>query len=253
MVRGFYSAAAGVFGQQKSFNTISNNIANASTAGYKNQGSVVSSFGSHMISRMSSAENLGEGSIGKGDFITANSSTFTDYTQGAIQGTERSLDMAIEGSGFFLLKNQQGEEVLSRNGQFFIDQEGELALSGTGKVLDTGRNVIPIQGGDFTVDGKGNIRMGEKTLGTLFIAAKGDESKLVTTGNGNFKREENILQEEEGSYLIHQGALEKSNMDISSEMSKIIAGQNRYQSCTQILKIYDKINEMTVSQIGRIG
>lgn len=253
MVRGFYSAAAGVLGQQKSFNTISNNIANASTAGYKNQGSVVSSFGDHMISRMSSDAGLADSDIGKGDFITVNSSTFTDFAQGAIQGTGRSVDMAIEGSGFFLVKNAAGEEVLTRNGQFEIDKDGDLALAGTGKVLDEGKNVINVKSADFTVDGKGVIKVGEKSVGTLYIAALGEENTLTSTGNGSFKREGASTPEEAGKYTIVQGALEKSNMDISSEMSKIIAGQNRYQSCTQILKIYDKLNELAVSQIGRIG
>lgn len=253
MVRGFYSAAAGVFGQQKAFNTISNNIANASTAGFKNQATVESSFGEHLIARLSSNEAISEKNIGKGSYITINSSVYTDFSQGAIEETGRSIDMAIEGDGFFLLKTKDNEEVLSRNGQFEIDDENNLALKGVGKVLDENKKAISIESSDFTVDSAGNIKVGESSVATLFISSAGELEKLTSTGNGVYKSEGGYTKEENANYSVLQGALEKSNMNISQEMSKVIAGQNRYNSCSQILKIYDRINEMTVNQIGKIG
>ena len=253
MVRGFYSAAAGVFGQQKSFNTIANNISNASTSGFKSQGTIESSFGDHLVARMSSDANMNEKNIGNGSFMTVNSTTYTDFSQGVLEETGRSVDLAIEGEGFFLIRTKTEGDVLSRNGQFEIDSDGELALLGVGKVLDGSKNPIGLKSIDFTVDKQGNLKEGETAAGTLFIAAQGDQEKLVSTGKGSYKSEADYVQATSGTFSIEQGALEKSNMNISQEMSKIIAGQNRYNSCSQILKIYDRINEMTVNQIGRIG
>jgi len=253
MVRGFYSVAAGVFNQQKSFNMISNNIANASTAGFKNQGTIDSSFGDHLVSRMSSIKNLAESNIGKGSFMTVNNSHYTDFTQGAMENTGRSVDLAIQGEGFFLVKTESNGELLTRNGQFELDKEGYLTLSGVGKVLNESKNPIKISNIDFAVDSSGSITVDGKVEETLFVASKGDGEKLKSAGNGGFKSENEAVKEDGKNYAVMQGALEKSNMNISEEMSKIIAGQNRYQSCTQILKIYDRINEITVNQIGRIG
>lgn len=253
MVRGFYSVAAGVFNQQKSFNMISNNIANASTAGFKNQGTIDSSFGDHLVSRISANKNLAESNIGKGSFMTVNNSNYTDFTQGTMENTGRSVDLAIQGEGFFLVETETNGELLTRNGQFEIDKEGYLTLSGVGKVLDESKNPIKISNIDFAVNPAGSITVDGKVEGKLFIASKGDEEALKSAGNGGFKSINESVKEDEKNYLVLQGALEKSNMNISEEMSKIIEGQNRYQSCTQILKIYDRINEITVNQIGRIG
>lgn len=253
MIRGYYSAAAGVFGQQKSFNTISNNIANASTVGFKVQGTVESSFGDHMVSRMNGNMNVADKDIGAGSFMTINSSVYTDFTQGALQPTGRSVDMAVEGEGFFLIKTPAGEEVLTRNGQFEIDQDGHLSLAGVGKVLNESKGNIELKTMEFSVDSAGNIKEGETAVGTLFIGARGNEEKLTSVGNGTYKSEEAYAKEKLENYSVSQGALEKSNINISQEMTKIISGQNRYQSCTQILKIYDRINEIAANQIGRIG
>ena len=84
MVRGFYAAAAGLFSQQKAMNVISNNIANSTTAGFKTQETVESSFGDHLVSRLSSMEGcIGANNIGPGSFMTVNSSEYTDFSQGS--------------------------------------------------------------------------------------------------------------------------------------------------------------------------
>lgn len=253
MVRGFYSAASGVFSQQKVFNTTANNIANASTAGYKNQVTVQSSFGDHLVNRLGGESGQLENRVGPGSFITVNPELKTDFSQGAIQETGRSVDLAIEGRGFFLVENSSGEEVLTRNGQFRIDEEGHLSLQGVGKVLGDNRQPIKISKDTFQVDAGGTISVDGKNAGKLFIAGGADEDQLTSRDNGIFTRDGAIQQEDEKVYSLIQGALEKSNMDISAEMSRIIAGQNRYNSCSQVLKIYDKINEIAANQIGRLG
>ncbi len=253
MVRGFYSAASGVLNQQKAFNTVSNNISNASTAGFKNQGALNSSFGDHLVSRMSANKDIAKNNIGGGSFMTINSSNFTDFSQGIMENTGNLMDVAIQGEGLFLVRTASNGDVLTRNGKFEIDGDGELAIQGIGKVLDEGKNPIGIEKDDFSISQAGNILVGDKSVATLFIASKGDTEKLSSVGTAAFKSAQEYVKEETGNYAILQGNLEKSNIDISQEMSKIISGQNRYQSCTQILKIYDKLNEIAVNQIGRIG
>ncbi len=253
MVRGFYAAAAGVFVQQKSLNVISNNIANASTAGFKTQSTMESTFGDHLVSRLSSMENVSKKNIGPGSFMTVNNSEFTDFSQGNFESTGRTVDMAINGEGFFVVESETYGEVLTRNGQFEIDADGDLVLPGVGKVLGEGGGTINLEDSDFTVDTTGTIRVGNDEVGKLFIAAKGEETVLKSVGEGLFKSEDSYDQQDTANYAVMQSALEKSNINMAKEMSKIIAGQNQYNSCTQILKIYDGINEITVNQIGRVG
>lgn len=254
MVRGFYAAAAGVFSGQKSLNVISNNIANATTAGYKSQSTMESSFGEHLVSRLSELDGVASNNIGPGSFITINNSEYTDFMQGSLESTGRSVDMAIHGEGFFLVESEKYGQVLTRNGQFEIDEEGDLYLPGVGKVLNDGEDTIHLENSNFTVSPSGTIRIDGQEADALYIAVKNEDTVLKSVGNGVFQSEEgDFEQAEPETYAVMQGNIEKSNINMAQEMSKIIAGQNHYQSCTQILKMYDKINEITVNQIGRIG
>jgi flagellar basal-body rod protein FlgF len=252
MDRGFYSAAAGVLSQQKSFTTISNNIANAGTTGYKSQATVESSFGEHLVTRMKASG--GAPNIGPGSFMTVNSSEYTDYSQGNLESTGRSVDLAIQGAGFFLIESDTYGEVATRNGQFEINDEGYLVLPGVGKVLNEGGSPIELESDKFTVTSEGVILDEEgDEIDTLYIATEREGTKLTHVGNGVYQSDNGFQQAEPEEYKILQGTIEKSNINMAQEMSKIIAGQNQYQSCTQILKIFDSINQMCVNQIGKIG
>ncbi len=255
MVRGFYAAASGIFTQQKALNVISNNIANATTAGYKSQSTMESSFGEHLINRISALDSVAQNNIGPGSFMTVNSSEYTDYTQGSLESTGRSVDMALNGEGFFLVESETYGTVLTRNGQFEIDSEGELYLPGVGKVLNDGEDTISLESSNFTVSKAGVLSINGEEADTLFVAVINEETVMKSVGNGVFQSVEGggYDQAEIGTYTVLQGTLEKSNINMAQEMSKIIAGQNHYNSCTQIIKMYDTINEKTVNQIGRIG
>lgn len=254
MVRGFYSAASGVFSQQKALDSISNNIANVTTAGYKSQSTLESSFGEHLVARLSNLENISSRNIGPGAFITVNSTQYTDFTQGSFENTGRAVDMAISGEGFFLVESETYGQVLTRNGQFEIDDDGELYLPGVGKVLNDDEDTINLESADFKVSATGEIIIDDDEVDVLFIAIPSEDAYIKSVGNGVFLCEDrNYEMAEPGEYNVLQGSLEKPNVNIAQEMSKIIAGQNLYTSCSQILKIYDSINELTINQIGRVG
>jgi len=254
MVKGFYAAASGLFSQQKAMNVISNNIANSTTAGFKSQATLESSFGDHLVSRLSSMDGGSSNNIGAGSFMTVNSSEYTDFTQGNLESTGRNVDMAISGQGFFLAESEANGPVLTRNGQFEIDADGELSLPGVGKVLNDGEDTISLESSDFTVSPTGVISVDGEEVDTLYVVAPNEDAILKSVGNGVFQCEDGAYsQAEAGTYTVSQGAIETSNINLAQEMSKIIAGQNQYNSCAQIIKMYDSINDLTVNQIGKIG
>ena len=253
MIRGFYAAAAGVLTSQKAFNVISNNIGNTATAGFKAQSTVESSFREHMVSRVSSAPGLSGKNIGPGAFMTVNVDQYTDFTQGSLEGTNRNLDLAINGNGFFLVESEKYGQVATRNGQFQLNEEGELILPGVGKVLNEGKSPISLEGSDFGVDSQGTIYQNESEVDKLFITYFEGEDNLERVGPDMYRIDGGYRNLEPGNYAILQGVVEKSNTNLAQEMSKIIAEQSHYQNCTQILKIYDALNEKAVNQLGRVG
>ncbi|MDD2483940.1 MAG: flagellar hook-basal body protein [Eubacteriales bacterium] len=254
MVRGFYTAASGMLSRQRAINVISNNIANAGTAGYKNQLTVESSFGEHYVARINSLNDVPDKNIGTSAYIVVNQDEFSDMTQGAFQDTGRSLDLAINGSGFYLVESATDGEVLTRNGQFELDAERYLTLAGVGKVLNENREPIQLQTSDFTVNSKGVIFEDGEEADTLFVAVPKEGESIKIKGNGIYKTDSGDAEQAAvETYGIRQGFIEKSNINISQEMTKIMSNQNHFQSCVQILKMYDKINEISANQIGRLG
>ena len=229
MVRGFYSAAAGLFTRQKATNVISNNIANATTAGFKAQSTVESSFGEHFVARLSELEGVSDDNIGQGAFMTVNSSEYTDFSQGNVESTGRNVDMAISGEGFFLVESEQYGPVLTRNGQFEIDEDGELYLPGVGKVLNDGEDTISLESSNFTVSSSGVISIDGEEVDTLYIAVPTEDADIKSIGNGVFQCEDNYDEAEPENYSVRQGMLEKSNINLAQEMSRLLANQKRFQ------------------------
>jgi len=254
MVRGFYTAASGMLSRQRAINVLANNISNVGTAGYKNQLTVESSFGAHYVARINSLNGVPDKNIGTGSYIMINEDEFSDMTQGAFQSTERSLDLAINGQGFFLVDSESQGEVLTRNGQLALDTDRYLTVPGVGKVLNENREPIQLESSDFTVNEKGVIFEGGEEVDTLFIAVAKKDDPIKISGTGVYKTESGDCEQAAAeTYGIRQGYIEKSNINVSQEITKIMANQNHFQSCVQMLKMYDKINEISANQIGRLG
>ncbi len=255
-MRGFYSVAAGIFTQQENINTISNNISNASTTGFKQQENISSSFSTHIVERMSKLnERKYKEPIGPGTFVTVNIDDVTDFTQGRISTTDRALDFAINGEGFFAVENARGETVFSRNGQFELDAEGNLMLKGVGYVLDDSYSRITVQGSDFEVAYNGEIYEEGEVTDRIGIFRPNDEIELTkideetyTTGQG----QEGATQMDDGTFQVIQKALENSNVDMTEQLTKLIKSNRNFGSCSEMLKIYDSINEIAANQIGKL-
>lgn len=255
-MRGFYSVAAGIFTQQENINTISNNIANASTTGFKAQENISSSFSEHVVNRMSELNEFKyKEPIGGGAFITVNIDDKTDFTQGRITNTDRALDVAINGDGFFAVENKRGEIVLSRNGQFELDAEGNLILKGVGYVLNEGLDHITLQGSNFKIAGNGEIFEEGESVDQFAIVYPNEGVELTKIDEETFttgENQEDFEQMEEGTFQIVQGALENSNVDMTEQLTKLIKSNRNFGSCAEMLKIYDSINEISANQIGKL-
>jgi len=252
MDRGFYSAAAGLLSGQKAVNVLANNVANVNTAGFKSQSTIQSSFSEYLISRLSSSNKIANPDIGKGAYMTVNSAQFSDFTQGSIEETGRGVDMAIQGEGFFLVQSASGE-VLTRNGQFEVNENGNLILPGVGTVLNSNKQPITLTGSNFSLSSDGRIIQNGAETDALYIATVANKNGLTQVGNGLFQSLNGFQQAGTGVYSLIQGSIEKSNTDMTTEMSQIISRQNNFQSCAQVLKIFDRISEISANQVGKIG
>lgn len=259
MLRGYYTAASGMVTQEKKLNTFANNISNASTAGYKKDSLVSGVFGEHLAVRMNAYQNVPHHPIGPGVFMQIIDEKYTDYEQGAFEQTDRPMDIAVAGEGYFVIGKDDGGEYLTRDGQFSLDEEGYLVLPGFGRVI--GENgEINIGTSNFSVDRQGYIYV------TPFDAEPDDEPELLDrllivepTDYETFdKADDKLFTTDDYEQVtfeatsIFQGRLERSNVNMAEEMTRVIASQRSLQTCSQIVKMYDDLADKINTQISRI-
>jgi flagellar basal-body rod protein FlgG len=258
MIRGYYTAASGIVTQEKKLNTYANNIANVSTAGYKKDNLVEGTFGEHMAVRMNAYQNRATVDIGRGVYMQTVVDEYTDHIQGAFTETGRPMDFAIQGDGFFVVADEEGNEYLTRDGQFSLDDEGYLVLPGYGRVQGDAGD-IEIGTSEFQVDRNGVVSTfdedGESTeIDRLSIALVDDYDAMQKAANGMFVSDDYGLMGEEGNIgtAVFQGRVEASNVGMVEEMSRMLSTQRSLQSCSQIVKMYDELSDQMNTRISRI-
>lgn len=261
MLRGYYTAASGMVTQEKRLNTYANNITNASTVGYKKDNLVSGDFGEHLAIRMNAYQGVPYHPIGQGVFMQIVDEKYTDYQQGAFESTQRPMDFAIAGDGFFVIQKDDGE-YLSRDGQFSLDEEGYLVLPGFGRVMGESGE-LEIGTSTFSVDEHGYVYV------TPFDAEPEDEPELLdrllivnpdSFETIDFDKAQDSLYSVPGGYTpvdwtgtaVLQGTLERSNVNMAEEMTRVMASQRALQSCSQIVKMYDDMADKITTQISRV-
>ena len=235
MISGLYSAAAGMSAQQQQLDAIGNDLANASTTGYKAERVAFGDLLYNEVDQTGSKSSIGAGA--KSVMIGRN------QAQGAIQDTGNPLDLAIQGEGFFQLKRPDGKTVLTRNGAFSVDSQGRLT-SDNGSLLDPPvtlpRGTSP---SEVEISLDGTVRSGTRTLGKIPLMTVAAPDRLVAEGNGEFTTNaaSGAPHAAAASNTIRQAALEGSNVDLASEMTTMMTTQRSYQMASSAIKTQDQM------------
>ena len=250
MFKGFYNLTSGMLTQGKNLDVIANNMSNAATAGFKTDRFTFSTFEEVMWNRVGNMDKKYT-ELGNQSWITAPSKLYTDYEQGAIEETGQPLDFAIEGDGFFALENRDGERVYTRNGNFSLDNDGYLWLSGYGRVLDRDGEAIRLVTDRITGDSSGNLFAENGAyLGSIGVFQFEDNGELKKNDYGFF------VSENEGAaatdFKMHNGWVERSNIDLVQQMTGMITAERAYQSAAEITKIYDDLMTKATTDVGRL-
>ncbi|MDD4571908.1 MAG: flagellar hook-basal body complex protein [Clostridia bacterium] len=244
MSRGFYTLSSGILTQNRVLDTVTNNIANVNTPGFKKNKVVSTSFGEMYISRID-AQNT---KLNKVSIINTAAESSTIHTQGIIKHTGRTLDFAVQGQGFFAVQTDNGN-VYTRNGSFNVDAEGYLVLKDVGRVMGTNG---PIYAGtdDITADSLGNIYVeGESINNSIAVYDFADYGRLETVGEGVYRANNPVWLT---NAQVLWESIEGSNVDAASEMAASISAQRSLQSCSQALKMYDQILNKAATDIAKL-
>lgn len=257
MLRSIYTATSGLLNNSRILNVRGNNIANLSTAGFKEDRLVFSTMlekkaVSQDINTVGPLKNIGD--VNRG---VAAVEIKTNFDQGSLQQTYRSLDFAIVGDGFFTVRHPDEENVyFTRNGQFQIDPDGYL-IDGLGHyVLDDGESEIFVGNSSFMVTESGEVfDSNYNWLATLGVFVPDDPSLLMKSGENPFMftgLDDYTPEQMDFAGVIRQGYIEMSNTDVSEQMAGLITASRNYQSLTNIIKTIDGMLGRSINDIGRV-
>lgn len=249
MSRGFYALTSGMITQQRKIDLSSNNLANINTAGYKKEQAVTSNFGSLLINKYKqNGINEDVTPINNVSIIRTIIENNTIHSQGAMEETGNITDFAIMGAGFFAV-DKGGQMLYTRNGSFNIDEEGYLALKDIGRVQGEFGDIY-IGGDKFDFVADGSIIVEGEAADKIAVYDFLDYNILNKFGEGMFFSGE---EPELVDYpKISNKTIERSNVDITEELTNMLSSQRALQTAAQAFKIYDMINDKAVNEIGKI-
>jgi flagellar basal-body rod protein FlgF len=202
---------------------ISHNLANASTTGFKRR---CNAFSKALDAQQGGAETYSPGQI---DLKSA-----FDFSQGNLVQTDRTLDFALLGKGFFVVETATGP-LYTRNGAFQTNQNGQLIDSSGNPVAgESGPITVPANVGllDIQVTADGRLVANGTNIGKLkLVGFKDNESKLVPAGNNCFAMpDKDIRPEPAENVIIKQGSQEASNVKTIDELVDMIMVTRLYEA-----------------------
>ncbi len=248
MMRALRTAASGMYAQQLSIDTISNNLANVNTHGFKKSQVEFQDLIYQTLQSTHSVRNLGtvvpaELQIGHGVKPVAIEKSFS---QGSPVQTNNSLDLSIEGDGFFQIRRPDDRIAYSRDGNFKLSPDGRIVNS-DGYIMEP-QIVIPDDAIDISIDREGYVMASiwgateAQEVGQIELARFSNPAGLSSAGQNMYLETEAsgvpLLGEpgSEGFGDIHQGYLEASNVEVVEEMVNMIVAQRAYEIASKAIK-----------------
>lgn len=249
MERGLYAAATGMIAQQAIQDVLAQNIANASTVGYKQEIPTFQALHGMMLQRH--IDGISQAQIGEVGTGVTSGPTVTDWQSGAYSHTGGPLDAALEGSQFFAVQTTGGERY-TRAGNFQLDGRGNLLTASGLPVLDT--NNRPIRTGGrrgIGFDSRGNLTSGGQPIAKLKIVQI-DPRLLMKQGDALYSTTAPNAAIPAASPLFRPGMLEQSNVNAVQSMVRMITVTRGFDMASKAILTQDELLKHATTEIGRI-
>ena len=235
-----YVALTRQAGLAKELQTVANNIANLSTTGYRREGVV--------FAEMVEALPVEGGSVA----MTAARARFFDEMQGSLDETGGTLDLAIEGEGFFTVMSPAGER-LTRAGAFTRNGDGTIVTMDGHPLLDEGGGeiAIPFEARQVNVSADGTISADGEPVARIVLVAVEDQTGLFREAGVLFRADAAAAPVEGGRVL--QGFLEQSNVNPVAELARMVEVQRAYEYGQKLMDTEDERIRLVVRTLGQQG
>ena len=238
MNSGMYAALSGNLTATRRLDVIANNLANASTAGFK----------ADQIQFESVLAGVKNPSAQ--DPALSSERYSTDFSAGALQKSDNSLDLALEGDGFFVVSTPQGP-AYTRQGNFHRGAGGKLVNVDGYEVQGQG-GAISVTGGQVDIGSGGAVTVDGALSGTLSRVDFPKPYALNKAGGGLFVPADPQATPTASTAGVKQGFLESSNVKVVVEMARMIETSRYFDSCTKAIKSYDDMASKAANDLGKV-
>jgi len=256
-----YVSKTGLSAQDKQLTTVANNLANASTVGFKRDRAVFEDL-LYQIQRQPGAQTTEETQLPSGMQVGTGVrvvGTQKQFTYGSLQVTNQPMDMAIDGRGFFQILQPDGEIGYTRAGQLHLNSDGEF-VDASGLLLEPAI-VIPQNADRLTIGTDGTVSAfvpgtpAPQVLGQIQIVDFINPGGLQAIGGNLFLETASSgdplvgVPGENGLGQIKQGMLENSNVDIVEEMVNMITTQRAYEMNSKVVSTADQMLQFVTQNL----
>ena len=247
MIRGLYTASAGMRQRLLAMEVVANNLANINTAGFKRD---------DLFARLLD-EHAAPPDPLNADASGLEMKRFTDHSEGSLEQTNHPFHAALQGPGFFVLETPNGVRY-TRNGRFTLSADGTLVneqgfavqgMNGHIRVQDAER----VAGGDIVIGERGDVSQKDRVIDRLRVVNFDDLSLLNKEEDANFRTDAREVPLDLDSHVtaIRQGFLEDSNVDGIEEMVAMIELSRNFESSQRALQSQDATLDRSL-EIGRL-
>ncbi len=246
MNSGMYAAVSGNIASMQRMEVITNNLANVNTVGFKKDRMLFDIM-------LDAANNLTPtaGTVTNGVPIISDYSFETDFSAGPLRQSGNPLDLALEGSGFFVVDTPDGK-AYTRQGNFRLDGQGRI-VTADGYAVQGSGGPITIKGGRVDINDKGEISVDGTQVGALAVVDFPKPYQLQKIGSAMFipSTPDATAQPATGT-RVSQGMLEESNVQSLEEMVDMIATTRFYESCIKTIQSFDEMANKAANDLGRV-
>jgi flagellar basal-body rod protein FlgF len=222
---GIYTVVSGAAAEEKRLGFISNNLANALTAGYKSSRPV---FEAVLSSSIIETDQTDSTFVGTYD-------SHVNFAEGPLIETGSKLDVALQGDGFFVIQTAQGDRY-TRNGHFSLDSTGKLVTQDGNPVAGEGGDIVA-NGKQISIERDGSVFADKVLVGKLRVVRFATKENLRPVGNSLFENMNPADRELPiTNCTVNQGFHEGSNVEVLKEMIDMIA-------CTRAYEAYGKVQQ----------
>jgi flagellar basal-body rod protein FlgG len=249
-----YIAYTGARAAEKRLEQVANNLANVSSAGYKQDRTVdmgVVPASSAAGAGLASLSGDITGGTGGQLLYSTPALQYTDLGAGPLRPTGNVTDMALEGDGYFTIQTKNGIR-LTRAGNFRVDAAGDLATIDGGKVLGNG-GPIKVGDGPLGVTDQGDVTVAGAVVDKLKIQKPSDPSRMTKEGHSLFVVPQDVALQPAGPNVrVQQGSVEEANVSPISGMTEMVEVSRMFDAYMKMMTTISEINSKAANDLGRV-